>query len=182
MATKRNQKTYEEERQEHLDAAKLNQHFFMVFKKAGSPLLRDLIDKSPSACSLFLFLAEQADRTNAIVASGKALAAALNMSEATISRAIKVLIEKELIERLNSGGTNVFVLNPDVVWSAWKTGKTHCLFGNAKVLVSHDEQDAPTRKRLNVLLAGGAIDTKTKPLFGPDALDQDAPQEEAPKE
>ena len=104
------------------------------------------------------------------------------MSEATISRAIKVLIEKELIERLNSGGTNVFVLNPDVVWSAWKTGKTHCLFGNAKVLVSHDEQDAPTRKRLNVLLAGGAIDTKTKPLFGTDALDQDAPQEEAPKE
>ena len=112
MATKRNQKTYEEERQEHLDAAKLNQHFFMVFKKAGSPLLRDLIDKSPSACSLFLFLAEQADRTNAIVASGKALAAALNMSEATISRAIKVLIEKELIERLNSGGTNVFVFEP----------------------------------------------------------------------
>lgn len=170
--------TYDEERQAAADAAKLNKDFFMVFKRSGSPMLRALISASPSACALFLFLAEQADRTNAIVASGKALAAALEMSEATVSRAIKVLIEKNLVERLNSGGTNVFVLNPNIVWSAWKTGKTHCLFGNAKVLVSHDEQDATTRKRLNVLLSGGKIDNQTKSLFDDFKMVEGTPSED----
>ena len=38
-----------------------------------------------------MLLAEQADRTNAVVASGKALATCLGLSEPTISRAIKLL-------------------------------------------------------------------------------------------
>lgn len=164
-ADHRHKPTYEDERQQAADMAKLNTNFYMLFKKTGSPVLRALIRKNASAGVIFLFLAEQADRTNAIVASGKALAAALDMSEATVSRAIKTLIDEGFIERINSGGTNVFILNPELVWSAWKTGKTHCLFGNAKVLVSLDEQDAPTRKRLNVLIGGGQIDTKTRPLF-----------------
>ena len=67
-----------------------------------------------------------------------ALATCLGLSEPTISRAIKLLQtadENELpyLEVLKSGGTNVFILNPDIVWSAWKTGKDHCLFGQAKV-------------------------------------------------
>ena len=63
--------------------------------------------------------------------------------------------ENELpyLEVLKSGGTNVFILNPDIVWSAWKTGKDHCLFGQAKVLVTASEQDKAFRRRLNVLLA-----------------------------
>jgi hypothetical protein len=143
--------------QEDLEAKKReedkkNGDFFMVFKKSGSPMLRELIGVSPIGARLFMFLAEQADRTNAIVASGKALAAALNVSEASICRAIKTLEEKKLVERMSSGGANIFILNPDVVWSAWKTGKDYCLFGNAKVLVSLSEQSKTIKKRLNVLL------------------------------
>jgi hypothetical protein len=77
---------------------------------------------------------------------------ALGVSEASVSRAIKTLIDKKLIEKFQSGGSNVFVLNPEVVWSAWKTGKSHCLFGNAKVLISKNEQDKITRKKLSVVL------------------------------
>lgn len=145
-------KEQDEREAKEREEAKKNTDFFMVFKKSGSPMLRDLIGVSPIGARLFMFLAEQADRTNAIVASGKALATALGVSDASISRAIKTLEEKELVERMNSGGTNVFVLNPDVVWSAWKTGKDYCLFGNAKVLVNVSEQPKPVRKRLNVLL------------------------------
>lgn len=134
------------------EKAKKNTDFFMVFKKDGSPLIRDLLTKNPRAVAIFLLLAEQADRTNAIVASGRALASALNVSEASVSRALKVLKEAEMLEILKSGGTNIFVLNPDIVWSAWKTGKDYCLFGNAKVLISKNEQDKITQKRLNVLL------------------------------
>ena len=56
------------------------------------------------------------------------------------------------LEILKSGGTNVFVLNPEIVWSAWKTGKDYCLFGNAKILITTDEQDLSVKKRLNFLL------------------------------
>jgi DNA-binding transcriptional regulator YdaS (Cro superfamily) len=104
-----------------------------------------------------MFLAEQADRTNAVVASGKALAQLLKISEPTISRALKILSEKKdgkepYLEILKSGGTNVFVLNPNIIWSAWKTGKDYCLFGNAKILLSTNEQDTTVKKRLNVIL------------------------------
>jgi DNA-binding transcriptional regulator YdaS (Cro superfamily) len=138
------------------ERAKKNDNFYMVFKDHAEKL-RELIKVSPPAAQIFMFLAEQADRTNAVVASGKALAAHLQISEATVSRAIKLLTartdEKEpYLEVIKSGGSNVFILNPDIVWSAWKTGKNSCLFGNAKVLVSTNEQDISVRKRLNVLL------------------------------
>jgi DNA-binding transcriptional regulator YdaS (Cro superfamily) len=138
------------------ERAKKNNNFYMVFKD-NAEKLRELIKISPPAAQIFMFLAEQADRTNAVVASGKALAAHLQISEATVSRAIKLLTarsdEKEpYLEVIKSGGSNVFILNPDIVWSAWKTGKNSCLFGNAKILVSTNEQDISVRKRLNILL------------------------------
>lgn len=148
----------EQEEQELLERAKKNDNFFMIFKsKEGSEQLRELIKKSPPAAQLFMFLAEQADRTNAVVASGKALASYLNLSEPTISRALKILSKREegkepYLEILKSGGSNVFVLNPDIIWSAWKTGKDYCLFGNAKILLSTSEQDVGLKKRLNVLI------------------------------
>lgn len=144
---------------EERERAKRNDNFFMVFKtKEGAGKLRALINKSAAAAQVFMLLAEQADRTNAIVASGKALATALQISESTVSRAIKLLSTeaedgKPYLEVLKSGNTNVFILNPDIVWSAWKTGKDYCLFGQAKVLITASEQDTVFRKRLNVLLS-----------------------------
>ena len=85
--------------------------------KKGAERLRQLINKSGAAAQVFMLLAEQADRTNAVVASGKALATCLGLSEPTISRAIKLLQtadENELpyLEVLKSGGTNVFYTEP----------------------------------------------------------------------
>lgn len=147
----------EEEEKEARKRAQKNDNFYMLFKDGGSQQVRELIKISPPAAQIFMFLAEQADRTNAVVASGKALAKVLNLSEATVSRALKILSKKEenkepYLEILKSGGTNVFVLNPDIVWSAWKTGKDYCLFGNAKILITTDEQDLSVKKRLNFLL------------------------------
>lgn len=131
---------------------KKNDDFYMVFKRSGSPLLRNLIEKSSIAARLFLFLTEEADRSNALVASQKALAIKLEVSEASITRAIKMLEELEMIERQFSGGTSIFVLNPAVVWNAWATGKNSCMFGNARVLISKDEQPEVIKKRVNLIL------------------------------
>lgn len=154
MAEIQKEETAEAEAREK---AKKNDNFYMLFKDGGSQKVRDLIKISPPAAQIFMFLAEQADRTNAVVASGKALASYLKISEATVSRALKFLSAREegkepFLEILKSGGTNVFILNPEIVWSAWKTGKDYCLFGNAKILISTNEQDVGVKKRLNVLL------------------------------
>lgn len=147
----------EQKEAEARERAKRNDNFYMLFKDGGSQQVRELIKISPPAAQIFMFLAEQADRTNAVVASGKALAKYLNLSEATVSRALKILSKQEedkkpYLEILKSGGTNIFVLNPEIVWSAWKTGKDYCLFGNAKILITTDEQDLSMKKRLNFLL------------------------------
>jgi DNA-binding transcriptional regulator YdaS (Cro superfamily) len=151
----------EEKAQEEAEKEKdrKNTNFYMFYKtKESSAKVRSLIKKNPVAAMLFMFLAEQADRNNAVVASGKALASLLEVSEATISRALKVLTTKKedgepaYLEILKSGGTNVFILNPEIVWSAWRTGKDYCLFGNAKILLSTDEQDVALKKRLTVLI------------------------------
>ncbi len=147
---------------EELERLRKNDNFYMIYKtKKSSQKMRALIKESPVAAQLFMFLAEQADRGNAVVASGQALATFLQVSPATISRALKVLTketdEGAFLQVLRSGGTNIFVLNPDVIWSAWRTGKEYCLFGDARVLISTDEQDPLIKKKIAMLINGGEI-------------------------
>jgi len=135
------------------EADKLNHNFFMVYRQAGAPALRKLIRKNPVAGELFVFLAEEMDRTGSLVASGVALAAALGVSQPTISRSIKVLVEDGYVMRFNVGGAYVFALNDDYVWAAWRTAKKTAMFRNAKVLMARDEQDLYARRHLNMLMS-----------------------------
>lgn len=121
--------------------ARRNKNFFMMFKAQGSPAVRKMIRLNGIAAELFLFIAETMDRSNAVVGSGKAFAAALGVSEASVSRALKILDDEGYIARFKTGGSNVIVANPDLVWNSWATGKDACMFGNAKVLMSKSEQD-----------------------------------------
>lgn len=147
----------EEEEAEALERAKKNNEFFMVFRGAGrgAPALRKLIQENHHAGALFMYLAETMDRTNAVVASGKALSEVLNISEASVSRAIKHLVDGRYIARFKTGGSNLFVANPDFVWNAWATGKASCLFNNTKVLISKNEQDKTMMKRFNLVFEKG---------------------------
>lgn len=133
------------------ERAKKNADFFMVFKgtERGAQLIRKLILKNHLAGALFMYLAETMDKTNAVVASGKALSEVLDISEASVSRAIKHLVDERFIARFKTGGSNLFVANPDLVWNAWANGKSTCLFNNTKVLISRSEQDKTMMKKFN---------------------------------
>jgi hypothetical protein len=135
------------------EEAKKNSEFYMVFRGPGrgAPALRLLIQENHHAGALFMYLAEMMDRTNAVVASGKALSEVLAISEASVSRAIKHLVDKKYVARFKTGGSNLFVANPDFVWNAWATGKQTCLFNNTKVLISKGEQDKTMMKRFNLV-------------------------------
>lgn len=139
-------------REQEAELAKKNRNFYMTFKDEGSPKIRKLIRLNGVAAELFLFIGENMDKSNALVASGKAFAAALETSEASISRALKVLDEQGYIARFRTGGSNVVVANPEIVWNSWATGKTVCLFNNAKVLLSKDEQDKTLVRKFSYVL------------------------------
>ena len=140
-------------REAEAEKAKKNRNFYMTFKDEGSPKIRKLIRLNGVAAELFLFIGENMDKSNALVASGKAFASALDTSEASVSRALKVLDEQGYIARFKTGGSNVVVANPDIVWNSWATGKTVCLFNNAKVLLSKDEQDKTLVRKFAHVLA-----------------------------
>ena len=140
-------------REAEAEKAKKHRNFYMPFKDEGSPKIRKLIRLNGVAAELFLFIGENMDKSNALVASGKAFSAAVDTSEASISRALKVLDEQGYIARFRSGGSNVVVANPDIVWNSWATGKTVCLFNNAKVLLSKDEQDKTLVRKFAHVLA-----------------------------
>lgn len=133
-------------------AANANANFFMIFKREGSPALRGLIAKSGVAAQIFIFLAEQMDRTNAVVASGTALSECLGISKGAVSKAVKLLVEENYVIRLNSGGTSVFALNDEYVWTAWASGKKTSMFRNASVLIAKSEQDTHAKRHINAIL------------------------------
>lgn len=147
--TRTDEWTAEDQRAEE---EKKNRNFFMMFKQNGSPAVRKMIRLNGIAAELFLFIAENMDAKNGLVASGKAFASALNTSEASISRALKLLDEEGYIARFKTGGSNLIVANPDLVWSSWANGKDTCLYANAKVLISKGEQDANLVRKFSHLI------------------------------
>lgn len=175
----------EQERQQMriAEEEKKNNNFFMVYRGAGrgAERLIELTQGNHNAASLFLYLSKEMDRQNALVASNKALAEVLKVSEPTMSRAIKYLIEEGFIARFKSGGSSVFVTNPDYVWNAWATGKTSCMFTNSKVLLVKSEQDLTVTKRFNVVMRkiekealGESVKPRGRPKLSEEEIQQRA--------
>jgi sugar/nucleoside kinase (ribokinase family) len=134
------------------EASKKNANFYQVYTERGSPTIRAMIDASPSAARVFLFVAETMDRENALVASQTALAEAVGISQAQVSRALSWLEERGHIARFKTGTSTVIVANPDLVWKAWANGKP-AVVAKSKVLLSLKEQNAPVRRHGAMLIA-----------------------------
>lgn len=67
---------------------------------------------------LYVYLAEEADTENALVANYETLCEALEMSERTIRRAVARLVEAGHITIATMGTTNVYVINREHVWKS----------------------------------------------------------------
>lgn len=65
---------------------------------------------------LYVYLAEEADTENALVANYETLSEALEMSERTIRRAVARLVEAGHITVATMGTTNVYIINREHVW------------------------------------------------------------------
>jgi DNA-binding transcriptional ArsR family regulator len=104
------------------------------------PYLRSLLKKDDAAFSLFLFLAEHMDNKNALVCSMQVLCDYFEVSRQTMSKRIKTLTTAGMISVFKSGTSNVYILNPGLVWSSWANGKVSCKF-ESNVMLSLSEQE-----------------------------------------
>ena len=101
--------------------------------------------KSPAASQLFWFITKNMDGYNALIASYKVFEEALNLSESTVMRGIKKLKEMGILHIKKSGSTNVYMLNPKVVWKSWGNNMKYCKFP-ANIILAESEQYPDARE------------------------------------
>ena len=136
---------------EHIRSAQLNKGFtmestaedrkngkFVQYDESNISYVRDLIKKNPVAADIFMFLSQHMNRKNAVACPSKVLEEITGKGRTTVSTAIKLLKKDGYISTAKMGTTNVYVLNPTVVWKAWRTNKSYCEF-EGKMLISKSE-------------------------------------------
>ncbi len=99
-----------------------------------------ILAKSPKAYRVFKFLVNNMDNYNAVVCSNKVLQDTFGVSKPTITRAIKLLKDKQYIDIYKSGTSNVYAVNKQIVWNSWGTNYDIAKFG-ANIVLSASEQE-----------------------------------------
>jgi len=133
-------KEIEKEKENEMEAerkAKKNLDFVQQ-SRSGMKHYRKIIKKSPLAAQVFSFLSEYMNYENAVVCSSKVLQEYFEVSRTSIFRAVKILENDGFIIVGKSGNSNMYTLNPEIVWSSYGNNKKYCVF-EGKILLSESE-------------------------------------------
>ena len=106
-----------------------------------------LMAKSPIAYRIFKFLINNMDSYNAVMCSYNVLQEQFEISKPTVTRAIKLLREKQYIDVYKSGTSNIYAVNKQIAWNSWGTNYKHGKFG-ANIIISESEQEQSTQAKL----------------------------------
>ena len=112
--------------------------------KVVRDVMLELAD-SPPAGKIFWFIVQNMDGYNALIASYAVFQEALNMSRPTVARGIKFLKELGLLYVQKSGASNVYLLQPELIWKSWGNKMKYCEFP-AKVMLAQSEQYPDARE------------------------------------
>ena len=125
----------------------LNKNFVQFYEK-NLATIRVLISKNPFACEVFLFLIEKMNNKNAIICPNKVLCETFNKSKKSVERAISHLKNNGYLHVTKAGQTNVYHMNPEIVWKAWDTNKKYCEF-EGQILIAKSDNKSPKIKKKN---------------------------------
>lgn len=120
-----------------IDEESKNKNFIQIYRPYIDNIT-ELASENSMAYKLFMLLIKHMDGNNALCVSVKTLAEIFEVSTKTIARAINHLKNNGWICVLKSGTTNVYIINPDVVWTSYANQKQYCKF-QANVLLSATE-------------------------------------------
>ena len=122
------------------EKAKKN-HNFVQLKRPAIKYFRRLMKDNPLAAQIFTFLMEHMDYRNAVVCSATVLREYFEVSRMSVYRAIKCLEETHFLIIGKSGSTNVFIVNPEIVWSSYANAKKFCEFQGTIFMSETENKD-----------------------------------------
>lgn len=106
-----------------------------------------LMGQSPIAYRIFRFLVNGMDDYNAVICSYQVLMETFNVSKATITRAIKLLKDRNYIDIYKTGTSNVYAINKNIVWGSWGSNYKYAKFG-ANIILSESEQEQSIQTKI----------------------------------
>ena len=98
------------------ERAKKN-HDFVQLQRATTDVLSLLGAKHGLALAIFVFMIGRMQRDNSIAVSRDSLAHFLQVGKSSVSNAMKILVEHNIISTKKIGRSNVYLLNAYVTWS-----------------------------------------------------------------
>ncbi len=129
--------------------ARENRDFVMLYRHFIKQIA-DLGVENPTGLRILLFLIKHMDGYNAVGVPQKLLARMLGLSRQTVSTHISYLQERGWIEIYKLGKANVYVVNPQVVWTSYAGQKAYCKFHGTFLLDRDDQWEVPTGERTQV--------------------------------
>lgn len=106
-----------------------------------------LMSKSPIAYRIFKFLLNNMDSYNAVMCSQTVLQERFEVSRATVSRAVKLLKDKQYIDTYKSGTSNVYAVNKQIAWNSWGNNFKYGKF-SANIILSESEQEGQIKTKI----------------------------------
>lgn len=122
-----------------------NKDFVMMYRRFISQIA-DLGIEDAQALRVLLFLVRHMDTKNALAVPMNLMSEMLGLTRQTVSTKIKFLSENGWISIYKLGRQNVYVVNPDFVWTAYGDQKAYCRF-EANVLLSDEDNWKLNKKR-----------------------------------
>lgn len=139
-----------------VDSSK-NHDFVQLYRQFIADIA-DLGLKDGIALQVLLFLVRNMDGANALACPMKLIAEMLHVTRQTVSTKLKYLSDNGWITVGRIGRQNIYIVNPDVVWTSYDYQKQYCKF-QATVMLSADDN-----------LALAKIDTTRVKYVSKDAL------------
>lgn len=127
--------------------------FYQVNIK-NNKYLTELAAKQPKALAILLFVFENMDNYNALMASYKVFQEKFDLSQSTVKRCIKYLKDHGYLYIYKSGTSNVYVANDNLAWKSYGKNTKYCKFpANVMLSLSEQEQadDSLKKQRITVM-------------------------------
>lgn len=138
-------------------------HGSMTFAMIEKQALLDmdkLIAKEPTAARVInhLIRLTEPGSGGVVIISRATLGKMLGVSDPTVGRAIRVLVEGRWVQRMRVGGAYALAVNRSVAWTGPRGNMEHAVF-QAVVVASRDEQtqdalDSPTLRTIPTMSQG----------------------------
>lgn len=114
-----------------------NKNFIQLYRNHVDDITNLALENS-TAFKILMLLIKHMDGNNALCVSMVSLGEILHISRQAISKNIKYLKDNGWVCVLKNGTSNVYIVNPDIVWTSYSNQKNYCKF-QANVLLSGTE-------------------------------------------